>query len=242
MPVNRKALRSFLVRHAQNPDRVPEAMKLLDPFFRRAESGRYPLAPAKKLDRKAMKDAIAKATDKPLAEVVFISLTHPFPKPDWMAKSVCQDIFWGTIGVSIDNMLGDSLVESSSEGIDWRSFGDDLRDSLEDSLRESLEDSLREGFRGSLGNSPGVDSFERNLEDSLIENLEYILRDNFGVNSVERNLEDGLQESIFSYLGFTILNDAEQIERFTPLIRLLPKAIPIGKKKGEPCTWLVLVA
>ena len=61
-------------------------------------------------------------------------------------------------------------------------------------------------------------------------------------DSLWTNLDTSLRDSLFCFLGVTLIGDTETIQRLTPLIQLLPHAIPLGEKKEEPGTWLVLVA
>lgn len=60
--------------------------------------------------------------------------------------------------------------------------------------------------------------------------------------SLGDSLGNSLWDSLFYYLGFVIAGKAEQVKELTPLIRLLPRAIPLGQKRDEPGVWFVLVA
>ena len=44
------------------------------------------------------------------------------------------------------------------------------------------------------------------------------------------------------FLNSFLNGDREELERMKPLVKLLPKAIPLGEKRDEPGPWVVLVA
>lgn len=62
------------------------------------------------------------------------------------------------------------------------------------------------------------------------------------LHSLWDSLRASLVESLFFYLGFTLAGDREKMGQLTPLIELLPHTLPLGEKKDEPGTWLVLCA
>lgn len=96
------------------------------------------------------------------------------------------------------------------------------------SLKASLMDSFWDSFKFSLSDR---------LRASLRASLKASFRDSFS-----DSLGVGLWVSLFYYYGFTLVHAQENAERLTPLIQLLPYAIPFGEKKGEPGVWLVAVA
>lgn len=56
------------------------------------------------------------------------------------------------------------------------------------------------------------------------------------------DVEANLWTSLCYLLDFTLGDDQMQIDRITPLIRILPRAMPLCEMADEPGTWLVLVA
>jgi hypothetical protein len=53
---------------------------------------------------------------------------------------------------------------------------------------------------------------------------------------------ENLRQCLFIYYGCTFAFDGASVDRLTPLIELLPRAIPLGERKGEPGNWIVLTA
>ena len=89
------------------------------------------------------------------------------------------------------------------------------------------------------------EAYVTSLGDSLWASLWASIRASLGDrfwDSLGDRFRDSLGDSLFYYLGFTIIGDRKMVKRLTPLIRLLPRAIPIGEKKGEPGVWFAHVA
>lgn len=131
-----------------------------------------------------------------------------------------------------------SPSHSSHHKLGWMSreeFDAGLWANSENNLVDSLSINFTDYLRAMLGNS---------LWESL---WEPIGRSGLFTRSLWNGLNDatlwsGLTYSLFYYLGFTIIGEREKTDRFVPLIRLLPKAIPLSKKVDEPNTWFVCVA
>ena len=134
------------------PEELERVRKLLAPFYKIAAKGKpYPFVPKTRLNAKVVAKAIRLAIGRKVKRVIFVSSSHPFPKPEWMTQ-------------------------------------------------EAYEASLRDSLRGSLW------------------------------------------ASLFYFLGFTIAGKAEETKQLEPLVRLLPRCIPLGEKKDEPGVWLVVCA
>ena len=104
------------------------------------------------------------------------------------------------------------------------------------SLRNGGGQSLGASLTTSLWNSLGqilLDTLGTSLRDGLRDGL----RDSLGAS-----LREILWTSLFFYLGFTLAGDREKAGQLTPLIELFPYGSPLGEKKDEPGTWLVLCA
>ncbi|MFH1098585.1 MAG: hypothetical protein V1723_01495 [Candidatus Uhrbacteria bacterium] len=218
---SRKKLQAFLAKYAKNPARVQEAMTLLKPFFRNAERGTYPLAKGEKLDLAEAARAIATATGRKVGRIVVVSREHPFPipKPGWMTEEAYQDLLWEGFPV----LFWVSIVWDSQRP------GKGLRGNIGDVLDGSVEDDLWDNF---------VSSLWSRLARTLHDDLKGSFWDRIDESDLWRCLEDGL----FYFLAFAFLDDDANIKRLTPLIRLFPRAIPLGEKRDESGTWIVLVA
>jgi hypothetical protein len=53
---------------------------------------------------------------------------------------------------------------------------------------------------------------------------------------------ESLRSALFHYWGFALANDGQMLDRLTPLVRLLPDAIPLGELPDRPGVWLVMTA
>lgn len=58
----------------------------------------------------------------------------------------------------------------------------------------------------------------------------------------ERLPRKNLRAALFHFWGSAIARHQPGLERLLPLIRLLPRAIPLGELKATPGTWVVLTA
>ena len=58
----------------------------------------------------------------------------------------------------------------------------------------------------------------------------------------ERLPRKNLRAALFHFWGHAIARSERGLERLFPLIRLLPRAIPLGELKEAPGTWVVLTA
>lgn len=156
MSVNRELLKNFLATSGcQDPE---GALAPLEKLFQIAESGQYLLAPIEEIYRESLIEVVASATGRPVSKVVFISLSNPFPKPEWMTQEAYDTSFRDSLGDSFGDSLGASF---------WTSLRFRLGLSLVDSLRVSLGDSLGD----SLGVVSLWDSVRLSLGASLWDSL-----------------------------------------------------------------------
>lgn len=233
MPVDRDQLRDFLTKHArwqfrdivrhiglkiaQNPGPVPDVMELLEPFFRIAESGTYRLAPKGEKSVEEVVSAIALATGKNVTKVVFISKSNPLLESEEIQDVINRNGIWsyndeGEFEDSLSSIYDEREMAKYPRTIDEADLPDSLWDSFHNCLWDSLDEILRDSFRDALWDNP-------------YSPLKSILR-----------------ESLYYYMGFHLARKHKKMEQLYLLIQLLPRAIPLGQKKEEPGTWLVLVA
>ncbi len=191
MSTDREALRSFLLENAKVPEMVPEAMRLMEPFFKKAEAGRYELGEVSVHIVTQSMEAIDIAIGTMISGTKSVSAARLYPKPSRVSREAYEKSLWA-------------------------------------SLRDSLWASFQASIGGCLGASLGA-SLRASIGASLLVSL-------------GASLWDNLRASLFLYLGFTLAGDREKVNRLTPLIELLPHAIPLGEMKDDPGTWLVLCA
>lgn len=110
--------------------------------------------------------------------------------------------------------------------------------------QEAHDTNLGACLRDSLGISLGV-SLEVRFWDSQLYSLDdilwYCFKDSLWA-SLGASRWNSLVVCFSYYLGFTLAGDQKKADCLTLLIELLRHAIPIGEKKDEPGTWLVLCA
>lgn len=150
-----------------------------------------------------------------------------------IARAVGQEVA-GVNFVSLESSPKPKLGEHSFASGLWRNFGDT-------GLGDELAFRLQTGLLDSLGDPISEVVLMDPMRKSLHTGLYYKLwgRPAF---SFMASLWDSLTVSLFYFLGFAVAGKAETSERLVPLIKLLPRAIPLGVKGDEPQTWLVLTA
>ena len=78
------------------------------------------------------------------------------------------------------------------------------------------------------------------LHSNLMDQLFKTFGRSFG--AMGELLWGGVARSLNCFFGFILLKDAAGIDRLTPLLCLLVKAIPLGEKRDQPGVWLILTA
>lgn len=153
--------------HAQKPELVQPALKLIRPLTDRIESDQYSLGRVRNLNPEEAKRVISLATGQTVKRIIPVSMSKPFPRPEWMTEAVYQRTICGSLNNNLWEGLWDSL---------GMTFGTSLRInlgySLRNSLGQSLMDNLRIKFRASLGTSL-MDNFRFGLGHNIWDSLYY---------------------------------------------------------------------
>jgi len=182
---------------------------LIKPFYGIAESGKYPLAAAKRLNKREIAEAIAAATRAKVGGVEYVSVSAPVLRLGWMSDDGYQryrDIgFAQVIRMSTDPWLEVVLKNEYGLYIDGRRAEREAADDL---------------FRASFGNT-----LHRAINGTLFSGAAY-----------------PVEVAFVHFIASVLSSDSAMIERMIPLIRLLPRAIPLGIRKGSDGVWNVLVA
>jgi hypothetical protein len=109
-----------------------------------------------------------------------------------------------------------------------------VRDPLGQRIGQQAEDAkLRCGM-------PFWHAFTRHLGDALWTSLENCVPDSY---KVPLALHHGMAQwhRLFLYLASAATADAATMARLAPLVSLCARTLPLGEKRDEPGTWLVLV-
>ena len=218
--VDRATLNVCLEKNAKEQAMVPFAMERMEPFFLRAEAGKYDLRKGSAELAVHAKNAIAISTGTKVHKVILVSQADMLPmKPEWMSQDVYDKSLQASIGISIGTSLQASIGTNLGNRL-WTNLGNRLWTSIGTSLWNTLWTSLGTSLGNRLGTSLG----------------------NRLGNRLWTSIGTSIGTSLFYYLGSTLVDDQKKVDRLISLIELLPHAIPLGEKKDEPGTWLVLVA
>ncbi len=211
MPTDQEALQRLLAGDAADSRLVLGINGILSPFFAAAREG-YGLRPADGLNARRVGNAIAKATGRPVRQVIFIDRLHPARNkkrrrlfsllPDWPDDLVRED--------HLDEDLGQVLHTSLGKTAEFC-----VGSALLNAAGSALLAGLWSGLRPRL-------SFDGKV-----------------LTAAARN---GLWVSLLYLLGFFMIGNEARMKRLLPLIKLLPLAVPVGTSGKEPDTWYVLVA
>lgn len=204
-------LREFLEVHARQPDALPAALEIVQPFFRPTEPPTYGLSTPDKVRSLEATDSLSRAIGQPVTRAVFISAAEVIgrsepPSPD------NRDL---SLSAGLRLRLNDRLWHCLGNKL-WQDCGRRLWDNFPERLGQRLVREIQ-------------DSLGANRLDSLL----YDLRDVVG---------DCFSDGLFYYLGAVAVGDAELVRRFVPLMRLLPRVVPLGEKVGRTDTWFFLTA
>lgn len=255
---DRISMGSYLKENARDPRLVPPAMALLDYLFDTAERGEFEFIAPRLLDRKAVAGIIAQATGQKVDRILAVSLTGMSYGIDickeqtegelWylvqMRAMMCVMTKWNRAmqeawSLAVPGFAPDAPVmpkrqlEEGFAGI----FHHALQDNFGSEAMEKLGDVGWYGLRSSL-----EDCVERSLGNVAEDCLMRDFSPDFDTRQLRSDLRNNIWAVLFYYLAAILTADTEAIDRLEPLVELLPHAIPLGAKKGEPKTWLVLTA
>jgi hypothetical protein len=184
-------------------------MKLLEPLFEIAESGKYQLYPAKRLKKSDIAKALSVSIRSRVSQVEFVKHSAPVPKQGWMndeGYSCYREIgFAHAIRVSTDPWL-DTILKK--EYAMYCAAGTVDREAAERLFRQVFGNALHRAVNGSLFSGAAYP-----VEAALIQ-----------------------------FIAFALTGNTSMTEWLIPLMRLLPRAIPLGMRSGPGEVWNVLVA
>jgi hypothetical protein len=209
-------LRHLLSSLAVSAGTVSVALQDIMPLMQRAASGRWRLAPADRLDTKEAVRAITAATGRKVSKVVPVSSSDPMPKLDWMTDDAHLKAAQSALTASV-----------------WQSLGVILQAHYHDDRKGDF------GMRVGLGQQV-ADVAERFLIAAVCDIFSRGLHLAFR-GALDTSLVESLRASLIHYIAFAAAGNTARVAELQPLIHCLTRLIPIGIKRGEPETWLVLV-
>ena len=210
---DRSTLHGFLLENGKGPcDDVRADLGLLEPFFRKADSAMYDVAPAGTMHEENAASALSVATGARIDRVAFVSLRHgPLPLRGNAAMAFWDDhakersadlksLLWRRHTGTLEAGLGAQSKVLEFHDLVWKSIGEPL-----------------------------WHSFEQNRWDSTGSSLRLIIRAN-------------LLEAIVHFAGFILLGDQDRLATLRPLMRLLTATVPIGASLYDESTWVCIAA
>jgi hypothetical protein len=217
MPADQGPLWQLLKRVAKNDHRVTDAMRLLSPLFDTGGRGKFDLVSAHNADERSMIPALTKATHEQVKRVIFVSLGDDL-------KS-CGQLDQDEVVLLRQGMnLGDSL---------WLAIWDKNRYWL------------AEGFKKGPGPDVGkkLENLLRGCLGVALENaLAAAMKGSRNWQSHRACIGNGIWDCALYYVGYVAIGDKARAERLEPLLKLLPRMIPVCARKSQPGTWIVLIA
>lgn len=218
--VNRDVLREFLLPYCDG-EAVAIHMKRLEPLFQYAISGRYWFSKPEELDEGWVARAISGAINKTVDRIIFVSVDKLAFKPN--RKPYMSDEGY------------EAYCKCRSAGLAM-SLGEPLRPSLRISIGFGLSRLLSEKHLTDMKNC-----LDKSIISGLTASFSHELKEIVG-SDILYSLRGSVVESLRFYIGSIVAGDQKYLGVLTPLIELLPQAIPLGFKKDESETYLVLTA
>lgn len=222
---NRDSLESFLqINGCKDPK---GALAPLEGLFAKIDNGSYGLTAQKDLNQCQVSGSVALATGEVVSKVLFISLDNPFFKPDWMTENAYFDSLENSLQIASHCDLIAKINIIFWEDVEYRlRIKQELFDHIDISLIRDLACVVMDDFNFSLINNTQNAGW-LNFVLSLVHDLEF-------------GFKNEIRMSLFYYLCYCLLNDQEKIARLKPLMDLWNQCLPLGFKKGEPGTLLVI--
>lgn len=218
--VDRDLLRKFLLPYCSG-DAVGVHMKRLEPLFQYAISGRYWFSKPDELDEGWVARAISGAINKTVNRIIFVSADKLALKPD-------REPYMDDAGY-------EAYCKCRSVGLTM-SLGEPLRPNLRVSIGFGLSKLLSEKHVEDMKNC-----LNKSIMSGLTISFSHELKEIVG-SDIMYSLRGSVVESLRFYIGSIVAGNQKYLVALTPLIELLPQAIPLGFKEGESGTYLVLTA
>ncbi|HTM67938.1 MAG TPA: hypothetical protein VL426_01435 [Candidatus Binatia bacterium] len=215
MGTDRAVLERFL-RECGRESLVATVTERLEPFFLKAETGAYALAPSSEVAEVRAAGIIAAAIGSPVAAVETLSVSAML---SGMTRGERARHLTAS-GVTIKDGLWLRLMREhadASGGVAQalyppfhRALGSGLRAAFERSLRPAIGGLSWMGMTTSLGDVLTLGAW------------------------------NGLEEAILYWAASVIMDDASRAERLASLLELMASAVPLCESDGRPGTWLML--
>jgi hypothetical protein len=174
------------------------------------------------IDAEALAAHLGRVFGAYVNEVQLISVADPYADASWLTEEALESDerdFAATL---------DACLETDRDGMFWgrllaahdmkllRFLKEDGRERLADDVRARFEDGLAAALTGAVGGS---------VSDARL-------------GAIRADVLDALDV----FIGLAAMDDRSSAVPLGHLVREFTRALPLGMKKGEPGTWLFLVA
>ncbi|MEY4745403.1 MAG: hypothetical protein RL272_1348 [Candidatus Parcubacteria bacterium] len=221
--VQKKDLRRYMRSRAPDSSLAHPARALLGRYLEIIEACEWPLKAPSKIDARAYAAHLSRVLSVPVNAVLVASATRPY-----------DDVAWTTPeGLAL--LVDDGL----SAGLD-ASIEDDFARTYWGCLQLSMERRMLGGLGEARVKFLGRDVKTR-LMGGLRQALYATLAGPISVRRVEQCV-CAVEDTLRDFLAMTVMDDRLDGVPLGHVVRMMTAAIPLGAKRGDPGTWIVLAA
>lgn len=221
--IEKAELRRYMRSRAPDSSLAHPVRALLGTYADIASACAWPLAAPSAIDATAYAALLTRILSIPVNAVLVASLSQPY-----------ADMAWATE----DGMVR-LLDEGLSAGLD-ASVEDDFTGTYWGRLQVSLERRMLDG----LGEER-LQFLERDVRVKLMRGLRQALYATLAGPVDVRRVEqcaDAVEDTLRDLIAMTVLDDRADGVPLGRVARLMTGAIPLGAKRGDPGSWIVLAA
>jgi len=222
MGTNRTVLERFLREFGRGSRDAAVACERLEPFFLIAETGAY--APADVVDEARAAEAIACAIGRPVTGI--ITLPSGRMVGEMGRRERAEHLTFA--GTTLKDGLWLRIWREHADALDVALGGRDPRQPIYRAFDQAVGLALRKVFEARF--RPVIGGLRWLNTTSALGDLLLLS----GWN--------GVQEALFYQLAFAAAGDEARVGRLTPLVELLPSAIPLCESATRPGHWLLITA
>lgn len=203
----------FMEKNGLKNGAVTDLFDDLANFYLTAKTGEFLLSACSDIHQEIVKRDLLDI-GKPIDKVITVPLTqHPYPKPEWMSQRAYEESLLLSLGKTYwigSDAKYSHAFKNAFGSAPLHHFHEAFNSFLWNDLSVSFKSNLRQAF----GNGVGIA-----IEDHVVENL---------------------RSSIFYYLGYSMLNNEEEIAKLRPQVKLWSYCWTLGFKNDEPETLIVI--
>jgi len=192
-----------------------ESLEILEPFYSKAASGKYNLSATDQIVPMDIFEVL-KTLGEHAYSILYLSIEKLFEKPAWMIEKFgfasTEKVVVSHFVEHLSAKLTALFGPQTPSTVDI--FAADFENSLGAKLRQALQHTVNFTEEGMVRH--------RGLFDAICEG--------------------GVLLPLSFYITLALEYRNCQLESLKPLIRALPRFIPLGVLRSEPGTWIVLTA